>query len=124
MPLRPDEAFGSLERQLYRHEQELMQSATRSSRKKLEALLAEDFVEFGSTGIAYDRESVISGLLLEEPFAWSIASFNARMLAEGVALVTYIATKSGGESSLRCSIWKQDGARWRMTFHQGTNVQG
>lgn len=111
-----------LEQHLYGLEQDLMRPATRSSRRNLEALLAEDFVEVGASGITYDRESVISALLLENPIAWSIASFRARPLADGVALVTYVATKGDGESSLRCSIWKLSEGRWRMTFHQGTNV--
>jgi hypothetical protein len=109
-----------LEHQLYGLEQQFLGPATRSSRKNLEELLAEDFVEFGSSGVIYDRASVISTLVLENPVAWSIASFKARPLAGGAALVTYVATKSGGESSLRCSIWQRSGGRWRMVFHQGT----
>lgn len=113
-----------LEQHLYGLEQDLMRPATRSSRRNLEALLAEDFVEVGASGITYDRESVVSAMLLENPVAWSIASFHARTLAEDVALVTYVATTSDGKSSLRCSIWKLGEGRWRMTFHQGTNVPG
>ncbi len=110
--------------QLYGLELQLLQPATRSSRRNLEDLLADDFVEIGSTGTIYDRARVISALLLESPAAWSVASFEARSLAPGIALVTYLATKSGGESSRRCSIWKLNDGRWRMTFHQGTRVQG
>lgn len=103
-------------------EEQLMRPATRSSRRNLEELLAEDFVEFASTGVAIDRESVISALLLEPPPAWSIANFEARSLGDGAALVTYTATKSGGVSALRCSVWKRYGGRWKMVFHQGTRI--
>jgi hypothetical protein len=113
-----------IERQLLRHEQDLMQLATRSSRKKLEAFLAEDFVEIGSAGNVYDRESVISALLLEQPVAWSIVSFKAREVTEGVALVTYIATKGDGQSALRSSLWRRDEGKWKMVFHQGTRILG
>ena len=112
-----------LELQLHGLEEQLMRTATRSSRKKLEDLLGEEFVEFGSNGVVYDRDSVISAMLLEEPVAWSISSFKALALADGIALVTYVATKRGGDSSLRCSVWKRTGARWRIVFHQGTRVQ-
>ena len=111
-----------LERQLYELEQQVLRPATRSSRKNLEELLSEDFVEFGSSGVVYDQQSVISALVLEQPAAWSIANFEVRQLAQEVALVTYIATRGGGESSLRCSIWKRSGGRWRMAFHQGTKL--
>jgi len=113
-----------LEQQLYGLEVQLMQPATRSSRRHLEELLAEDFVEIGSSGTVYDRASVISAMLLENPPAWSVASFEARLLAPDVALLTYLATKGVGESSRRCSIWKLSEGRWRMTFHQGTRIQG
>lgn len=113
-----------LERRLYALEVQLMQPATRSSRKSLEELLAEDFVEIASTGVVYGREEVISALLLEQPPAWSVASFHARHVAEGVALVTYLATKGGGEISRRCSVWKLAEGRWRMVFHQGTRSEG
>ncbi len=113
-----------LEQQLYRLEQDLLRPTTRSSRTSLEELLAEDFVGFGSSGDIYDRESMISALVLERPLiAWSMSNFRAKPLAEDVALVTYVATKGRGESSLRCSIWKRSDGRWRIVFHQGTRLQ-
>lgn len=111
-----------LERQLRDLEELLMGPRTRSSRKNVEALLAEEFVEFASTGVAYDRDSVISAMLLEQPSAWSIANFMARPLGEDAALVTYTATKGGGESSIRCSVWKRYGGGWKIVFHQGTRA--
>ena len=112
-----------LGRQLHALEEQLMRPSTRSSRRNLEDLLADEFMEFGSTGVAYDRDTVVSAMLLESPAAWSIANFQARALADGVALVTYTATKSGGDSSIRCSVWKRYGGRWKLVFHQGTSVR-
>lgn len=80
-------------------------------------------MEIASSGAVLDREDVISALLLENPVAWSVASFEARMLAPAVALLTYLATKGGGESSRRCSIWRLSDGRWKMTFHQGTRIR-
>lgn len=117
------EAAFELERQLHELEERLMRPGTRSSRRNLEELIAEEFVEIGTSGTEYDRESVISAMALEQPTAWSIANFKARALGENVVLVTYTATKSGGDSSVRCSIWKRQGSQWRVVFHQGTRVQ-
>jgi len=113
-------ATPDLERQLFGLEQQLMRPGVRSSRQALEALLTEDFVEFGSSGHVHDRASIISALLLEPPAAWSIANFRVRLLSGDVALVTYLASMSGGGSSLRCSIWKRVDGQWKMAFHQGT----
>jgi hypothetical protein len=103
-------------------EEKLLRAATRSSRKHVEELLGEGFFEFGSSGNVYDREMVISALLMEAPAAWSIANFKATPLDKDVALVTYLATTGDGASSLRCSVWKRHGGQWRMQFHQGTKV--
>ncbi|HET7548578.1 MAG TPA: DUF4440 domain-containing protein [Usitatibacter sp.] len=113
-----------LDQQLYDLEQRLMQPATRSSRRKIEELLAEDFVEIASSGAVYDRAAIISAMLLENPVAWSMANFEARLLGPEVALVTYLATKGGGASSRRCSVWKLTDGRWRLEFHQGTKLAG
>ena len=85
--------------------------------------LDEEFVEFGSSGVVYDRESVISAMVLEDPVSWSIASFKALPLAQDVALVTYLTAKAAGQPSLRCSVWKRTGSQWRIVFHQGTRAQ-
>lgn len=109
-------------KELYALELELMRPSTRGSRAALEQLIDEDFMAFASSGAMYDRAAAISALLLERPQAWSIGGFQARLLAPGVALTTYVATTSAGPSSQRSSIWRLAGGRWRMTFHQGTPV--
>jgi len=112
-----------LEKKLYGLELEFMRPATRSSRKRLEELIDEDFVAIASTGDRDDRAACISALLLENPPAWSIVGFEVRVLAVGVALTTYVATTSGGSSSHRSSIWKLADGRWRILFHQGTRAR-
>jgi hypothetical protein len=112
-----------LERQLHELEERLMRPGTRSSRRNLEELLAQEFVEIGTSGTEYDRENVISAMMLEHPAAWSIANFKARALGENAALVIYTATKSGGESSVRSSVWRRYGSQWKIVFHQGTTVR-
>lgn len=112
-----------LEKTLYGLEIDLMRPVTRSSRTSLEGLIDEGFVGFASSGAMYDRESTISALLLETPPAWSIAGFEVRLLAPGVALTTYVATTSAGPSSQRSSVWKLSDGHWRIAFHQGTPIR-
>ena len=111
-----------LRRHLYDLEERLAGPAARISREEAEELLAEDFFEFGSSGRVVDREKVVSGIAMLSPNAWSIANFELTLLAGDVALVTYIATQSARGSTLRSSIWKRSGGRWRMAFHQGTKI--
>jgi hypothetical protein len=89
-------------------------------------LLAVDFVEFGRSGLAFDRRCVIESLRQERPVERTISDFSVRRLAETVTLVTYrSARQEGGQAvhSLRSSIWMEIDGRWQMVFHQGTPTQ-
>jgi len=102
-------------------EQRLLPGAG-TAREDLEELLDEDFQEIGSSGVVHDRQSVVTALVAEQSAGWWITNFQAKPLSDDVVLVTYVAMRRGGGSSLRSSIWKRTGARWRMTFHQGTKM--
>lgn len=114
--------------QLRRLEEQLLQHETRSSPEALRALLAEDFIEFGSSGKAYTREGVIAALRSESGVRHSLDSFDTRFLAPGVALVTYRSTRllegePNPQRSLRSSIWVMVRGRWQLVFHQGTPLE-
>jgi hypothetical protein len=112
-------------------EEQLLQPEIRKNPERLGDLLADEFIEFGSSGRTFDKRSVIDRLPQEQrhPEAqstqWTITEFSARRLAPGVALVTYrLATRRGASAeetySLRSSIWRSIGSKWQMIFHQGT----
>jgi len=100
-------------------EKQLLQPEVRSSAAALDELLADDFVEFGSSGTAYDKRSVITALLREksQEAPPTMRDFVARRLAADVVLLTYRIVES---RTLRSSIWRAAGGRWQMVFHQGT----
>lgn len=112
--------------ELIRHlEERLLQPDVRRSANELAELLADDFIEFGSSGRIYDRSATIAALQDESPVEISLADFQAKMLAPDVVLATYRAIRSASEAalpaqSLRSSIWKQIDGRWQLVFHQGT----
>ena len=106
-------------------EERLLQPEVRRSPDEAGKLLAADFIEFGSSGAVYSRQQILDGLLKESPMALSATDFSARVLSDGVVLVTYRGVSrdpAGGREwhSLRSSIWKLVDGRWLMTFHQGT----
>lgn len=109
-------------------EEQLFDPAVRSSRAALEALLAPDFREIGSSGRLFGFEDIISALLTEEPvMSRTLHNLRLVILSERIALVTYGSTRKtmDGDAvhSLRSSLWRQeDDGRWRMVFHQGTAV--
>ena len=95
-------------------------------------MLAEDFLEFGSSGYAFGKQEVLKGLAEESDsgarHARVTSDWQVRDLAEDVALVTYRViskdlTAGTSATSLRSSIWKHHDGRWQMVFHQGTCVR-
>ena len=109
---------------LRRLEERLLDPAVRGAADAVADLLADDFVEFGSSGRVFDKRQVIASLQGEEPRQRSLSDFRAVLLAAGVALVTYrvhaIDASGTSTASLRSSIWRREGERWRVIFHQGT----
>lgn len=104
----------SLERQL------LSPSVRRSERAG--QLLADDFVEFGSSGRVFGRAEILTALRDETPMAITASAFALRLLGPETALLTYRTVRQGESPchALRSSIWQCDGGTWRMVFHQGT----
>jgi len=103
----------------------LHRAQIRASREQLDQLLTDDFVEFGRSGRSYDKEVLIATLAREGGAAdggLEVHDFAVRFQSETVALVTYRSIRRGAPSvtTNRSSLWRLEGDRWRMAFHQGT----
>jgi hypothetical protein len=107
-----------IENHLLTRELELLNPTPES----LSTLLAEDFQEFASSGRIYTRSETIEALQTNPRPNISIAEFKAKLLTQGIALVTYRAVKPGG-ISLRSSLWIFREGRWQILFHQGTQAR-
>ena len=104
-------------------ETSLHKSEIRKSPEAAAALLADGFVEFGSSGRIWNKSSIVQSMRGEEPHAQEIIveDFVARELARDVVLVTYTSrTSTANQPTLRSSIWKSIAGKWQMVFHQGT----
>lgn len=115
--------------ELERLELLLMDPAVRRDRERVAAQLDMGFVEFGSSGRIWTRETILELLATETYRRPEVEEFACRALGPNAVLVTYrtVRRKEGGErtTTLRSSIWirgpERDGA-WKMRFHQGTPV--
>lgn len=119
--------MSTLAEQLLSLEEALLDPSLRRDRTAVLDLLSEDFREFGSSGRVWTRDQIADLLANDTSFPVQIENFHCELLAENVALVTYHArrTNPGTEtpaSSLRSSIWINEGKRWRVRFHQGTRI--
>jgi hypothetical protein len=112
-------------------ERTLLDPAIRRDRARVSALLADDFVEFGSSGRVWSRSEILDLLEKEENYAQpAIEDFACRQLADTAVVVTYRTVrtdKKTGEHTiaLRSSIWSKESekaGKWRLRFHQGTRT--
>ena len=109
-------------------EEQLLRPDTRRSADKVSDLLADEFVEFGSSGRVFDKAQIIESLRQEQEarsVRRTITDFSATSLATETVLITYrlIVCRDTSEEerhTLRSSIWKLINGRWQMVFHQGT----
>lgn len=119
--------MSSLTEKLLELETKLLDPELRRTPEKLAPLLADDFMEFGSSGHAYDKQRILFLLRRQIPARLVIEEFRVTEVSASAALVTYRACSEsnrmgGSHYSLRSSLWVLRGDAWQMIFHQGTNV--
>jgi len=102
-------------------EESLLRPDVRKS-KRLVQLIAEDFVEFGSSGRTYTKADLVEALKAESPVTQSTSDFRVSILGRDVALLTYRIHRHSTPPlhTLRSSIWRMRDGQWQMIFHQAT----
>jgi ribonuclease HI len=108
-------------------ERALLDPAVRRDRAQVEALLAKEFLEFGSSGLVWNRPAIVELLATEAYTAPAAEAMQCARIAAEVALVTYRTVRTDAETgkpsvTLRSSLWIWEAGRWRVRFHQGTRV--
>jgi len=110
-------------------EQELLSPQVRASDERLDELLAQGIVEFGSLGRIYDKQSIIHALTQPASIDdYQVDDFTVVTESEDTVLVTYsckVHSASGDlvRTSNHGSLWKPLDGRWQMAFHQGTKAE-
>jgi hypothetical protein len=87
--------------------------------------LADDFLEYGSSGNTFDKNAQLDAVrddqTVTNSIRYTVTDFNIRILASDVVLATYRSLRhNDGKLFLRSSIWKKVQGKWQMIFHQGT----
>ncbi len=106
-------------------ETDLLQPETRRSPERLNALLADEFVELGTSGNRYTKEDILNILPASGAIRLRLFDFETREISPRTILVTYRVEKeiieSGERSwSVRSSLWRIRDGQWQILFHQGT----
>ena len=116
-----------LQKTIYDLETTLLKPEIRSSAEDLDLLLADDFVEFGSSGEIYDKKMILERLPKDaeiSPVQFEDSNFQVKALSENVVLATFktdkILPNNSRVTALRASIWRNTNGNWQMIYHQGT----
>jgi hypothetical protein len=111
---------------LQRCELLLLSPEVRASEDQLDQLLADAFIEFGSSGRVFDKAHIMS-LLTETPSdeVFTLRDFRLLNSDEQQALAVYSCDAHAPNGELlrvsnRSSLWVLQAGRWQLLFHQGT----
>ncbi len=115
------EPIADVAQELRALEEYLLRSDVRANPDLLQAVLDDDFVEFGSSGRIFDKRSITHALAQEAPWQYTLSEFHATTLSEEVVLVTY-RLNIAEIKTLRSSLWKRVNGTWKIVFHQGTRT--
>ena len=116
-----------IEQTLLHLEHELLRPDTRKSSARLNELIADDFLEIGSSGKRYSKQDAISSLQSLPESKYSLNDFTVKEISPVFVFTIYrvetVELKSGTKRvSLRSSLWKNINGKWQILFHQGTPV--
>ncbi len=120
--------MNELTQKFYDLEITLLKPEVRSSREELDRLLADEFMEFGSSGSVYHKPDTLQGLTAStDKIVFEVSDFEAKKLAEDFVLTTFKTKRTINDAdiviSLRSSIWRKTNENWKMFFHQGTPIK-
>jgi hypothetical protein len=107
----------ALVRHLRELEESLLQTSVRKS-ARVSKLLAEGFIEFGSSGRTFTKQQIIASLLVESPVRITATEFRIVFLTPDTALATYRAHRHSEPPvhTLRSSIWQLKEGTWQWCF--------
>ncbi len=115
------ESQKELEKHMYSLETALLKGEVRKSAVRLNELIADDFIEYSSTGKIYNKENILNRLPSEDNPRITMSNFQLRYLSPTAVLTTFkVYIESKQKYSLRSSVWKLNNGKWQMTFPQGT----
>lgn len=106
-------------------EKELHGEETRRNRERLNELLSDEFIEFGTSGSRYSKSCVLDRLPSSDAPEINSYEFEVRKLGEDVVQVFYKTDINENHilvTSQRSSLWRKVGKGWKMIFHQSTRL--
>jgi hypothetical protein len=91
-------------------------------------LIAHDFQEIVSSGLTYDKKTILKDLPSEQSeVEYTLSDFAVRVISADIVLATFKTERLTNDIekviSLRSSLWRKSNDSWQMIFHQVTPIQ-
>lgn len=110
-------------RKIEKFEGELVDPKIRKDIGRIQDLLSDAFVEFGSSGKVIRKCDVLESANRPGIATYQLSDFSFKPLGESHVLVTYRSVTSPLQQvAHRSSIWVKENGRWQMLHHQSTVV--
>jgi len=105
---------------------ELERQLLHYSYDEFEQILDDEFIEFGTSGKKYNKVDQLNAIgkdaELTEVF-FDVVDFQEKNVSDDVILATYkTINKLTKQEVLRSSLWRLNGDKWQLLFHQGTKI--
>ncbi len=104
---------------------ELHSKVARQSEQILNDLIANDFLEFGTSGNSSSKEDIIKRLPNSDHLEIDSFDFTIRKISIDVIQVIYktkMVIEDEEVKSQRSSLWKNNNGQWQMIFHQSSKI--
>lgn len=106
----------------------LLDDKKRKSKQFLNDILADDFLEIGSSGKIYSKKDVLTVLHAESSSRYDITHFEVKELATNIMQTRYTVRQINNAKNItitssRSSLWRFSDGKWQIFFHQGTIIQ-
>ena len=119
--------MNDLKEVIYKLETSLLQQEVRSSVESLDALISNDFIEYGSSGLVYSKDIILKRLPQEVSPSYVLYDFEIVVLSENIIQTRFKTDRINLDNtktvSLRTSLWRKSNNKWQIFFHQGTPIK-
>ena len=112
---------------IYELESSLLQQEVRISVEKLNVLIADDFIEYGSSGQIYDKKDILERLPMGQALTYALDDFQCIQLSLDIIQTRFKTERINPDNTktiaLRTSLWRKSNNNWQIFFHQGTPIK-
>jgi hypothetical protein len=105
----------------------LLKPEVRSSKEALDKLLAEDFIEIGTSGATYTKQDILERLPNNtDSVDYTVTDFTVEIPDENTAITTFKTIRVTNDTDIiisqRSSHWRNTDGHWKIFSHNAIKI--